>query len=171
MQAADAHRLPHAGRGRQEPAGRRGPGQGPGQPGPPAGRVKRAAPPARVSAPPARSSRPLPRLRSVGPLGEGRPRGVLLPLPFCTSPLPHPTPRLCYPGRSWTEGTQGRRIPGGDREAQGERGCCPPATPAWPKGATRQILAAAMALRRDRASRLGNQAGPSPSSAHGGPLP
>ncbi|XP_040408166.1 protein-tyrosine kinase 2-beta isoform X1 [Cygnus olor] len=33
VQAADADGLPHPGRGRQEPPGRRGPSQGPGQPG------------------------------------------------------------------------------------------------------------------------------------------
>lgn len=108
----------------------------------------------------------------VGPLGEGRPRGVLLPLPFCTTPLLHPTPRLCCPGCSWTEGTQGCRTPRGYKEAQREHGCCPPATPTWPKGVTWQSLVAKMALRGDRAGRLGNKASPSPScSAHGGPLP
>lgn len=72
-----------------------GPSQGPGQPGPPHWQSEEGGAPAHISAPhPPRPSLllplplPLPRLRSRGPLGEGRPRGVLLPLPFCTTPSP-----------------------------------------------------------------------------------
>lgn len=96
-----------------------------------------------------------------------RPRGVL-PFPLCTTPSPHPTPRLCCSGCSGTEGTQGCRSQGMTTGLRGSTAATGHSLllPAGPAGGPTDAPSGHDGFMHGHSRPCGNQAIPSSSSAH-----